>query len=36
MTELFCVICENIDVFCEIDVWKKGCNFAVLNIMDKN
>ena len=32
----FYVYCENIGAFCEIDMWKNGCNFAVLNTMDKN
>ena len=27
----FCVYCENIGAFCEIEVWENGCNFAVGN-----
>lgn len=32
----FCVCCENIGAFCEIDVWKNGCTFAASNEMNKN
>ena len=32
----FCVYCENIDAFCEIDVWENGCNFAASNETNKN
>ena len=32
----FCVCCENIGTFCEIDVWKNGCNFAASNELNNN
>ncbi len=24
----FCIYCENINAFCEIEIWENGCNFA--------
>lgn len=32
----FCSNCENISAFCEIEVWKNGCNFAASNETNKN
>jgi len=32
----FCVYCENNNAFCEIEVWKNGCNFAASNGMNEN
>lgn len=32
----FCVCCENIGAFCEIDVWENGCNFAASNETNKD
>ena len=31
-----CVYCENNDVFCEIDIWGYGCNFAATNEIKDN
>ena len=32
----FCVYCENIGAFCEIDIRKNGCNFAASNETNDN
>ena len=36
LTIHFCVYCENINAFCEIDVWENGCNFAASNGINEN
>lgn len=32
----FCVCCENIDAFYEIEIWINGCNFAASKGMNRN
>ena len=32
----FCSYCENINAFCEIEIWENGCNFAASNETNNN
>lgn len=32
----FCSYCENINAFCEIEIWENSCNFATSNETVKN